>query len=148
MSAANQNLIQPPVICAPASGRTRLIWLLSVAVIAGLAVLYLFNPVEHTFYPTCQFYKLTHLHCPGCGSLRALHQLTHGHLAAAFYSNPLLIASLPIFAWLGFRKLRPSPSPASQPLIQSNAAWTILAIVIAFGILRNLPFAAFSWMAP
>lgn len=146
MLAANPNLIQPPVISAPAPGRTRLIWLLSVAVITGLAVLYFFNPVEHSFYPTCQFYKLTHLHCPGCGSLRALHQLTHGHLAAAFHSNPLLIVSFPMFAWLGISKLR--NRSASVLMIQPAAAWTILAIVIMFGILRNLPLAAFSWMAP
>lgn len=146
MIAANPNLIQPPVISVPVPGRTRLIWLLSVAVIAGLAVLYFFNPVEHTFYPTCQFYKLTHLHCPGCGSLRALHQLTHGHVTAAFHSNPLLIVSIPMLAWLGVYKSR--NRSASALVIQPAAAWTILVIVIVFGILRNFPFAAFSWMAP
>jgi len=146
MSAANQNLIQPPVICAPAPGWTRWIWLSGTAVIAALVVLYLFNPVEHTFYPSCQFYKLTHLHCPGCGSLRAMHQLTHGHVAAAFHSNPLLIVSIPMLVWLGISKLR--DRSANVLMIQPAAAWTILAIVIVFGILRNLPFAAFSWMAP
>jgi hypothetical protein len=146
MLAANSNLIQPPVISTPALGRTRLIWLLSTAVIAGLAVLYLFNPIEYAFYPSCQFYKLTHLHCPGCGSLRALHQLTHGHVAAAFHSNPLLIVSIPMLAWLGISKLR--DRSASALMIQPTAAWTIFAIVMLFGILRNLPFAVFSWMAP
>ncbi len=146
MIATSPNLIEPPVISAPVPGRMRLIWLLSVAVIAGLAVLYFFNPVEHAFYPTCQFYKLTHLHCPGCGSLRAMHQLTHGHITAAFLSNPLLIVAIPMLVWLGISKLR--NRSASALMIQPAAAWTILAIVIVFGILRNLPFAAFSWMAP
>ena len=146
MPAANSNVIAPPVISAPSSSRARLLWLLSAAVIAGLAVLYLFNPVEYAFYPACQFYKLTHFHCPGCGSLRALHQLTHGHVTAAFLSNPLLIASIPMLAWLGISKLR--NHSASALMIRPAAAWTILAIVIVFGILRNLPFAAFSWMSP
>lgn len=149
MSATTSNVIAPPVIPSPASGRARLLWLLSGLGIAGLAVLYFFNPIEYAFYPACQFYKLTHLHCPGCGSLRAMHQLTHGHFIAAFLSNPLLIASIPIFAWIGFRKLRLSPDhSANQTLIKPAAVWTMLVIVIVFGILRNLPFAAFSWMSP
>ncbi len=146
MSTANSNRIQPPVISAPGLGRTRWIWLSSAAVIAGLAVLYFFNPVDYALYPACQFYKLTHLHCPGCGSLRAMHQLTHGHVTAAFLSNPLLIVSIPMLAWLGISKLR--NRSVSALMIQPAAAWTILAIVIGFGILRNLPFAAFAWMSP
>ena len=146
MPAANPNVIAPPVISTPSSSQTRLLWLLSAVVVAGLAVLYLFNPSEYAFYPACQFYKLTHLHCPGCGSLRALHQLTHGHFVAAFLSNPLLIASIPMLAWLGISKLRNRSTNAL--MIRPAAAWTILAVVIVFGILRNLPFAAFSWMSP
>ena len=125
---------------------TRRGWLLSAALLSGLAVLYFFNPIEHAFYPACLFHELTHLHCPGCGGLRALHQLTHGNFAAAFHSNLLLIVSIPMLAWLGISKLR--NRSASVLMIQPVTAWTILAIVIVFGILRNLPFATFSWMAP
>ena len=146
MPAANPNLVQPPVIAAPAAVGMRWVWLLSAMGLAGLVVLYFFNPAEHAFYPACQFYKLTHLHCPGCGCLRALHQLTHGHIAAAFHSNPLLIVSLPWLAWLGISRFQNRSGNALA--IQPAAAWTIFAIVIAFGILRNLPFAAFAWMAP
>ena len=120
-------------------------WLLGALALAGLAVLYLFNPVEHAFYPPCLFYQLTHLHCPGCGGLRAMHQLTHGHFAAAFLSNPLLIVSIPILVWLGISKLR---NRSSSVFMKPAAAWTILAIVVAFGVLRNLPYAAFAWMSP
>lgn len=146
MPAANTNLLQPPVIAAPDSTGMRWGWLLGAMGLGGLVILYFFNPVEHTFYPACQFYRLTDLHCPGCGSLRAMHHLTHGHVTAAFLSNPLLIVSIPWLAWLGISKLR--NRSASVLLIQPAAAWTILAIVIVFGILRNLPFAAFAWMSP
>ena len=120
-------------------------WLLGALALAGLTVLYLFSPVEHAFYPPCLFYQLTHLHCPGCGGLRAMHQLTHGHFAAAFLSNSLLIISIPILAWLGISKLR---NRSSSVYMKPAAAWTILAIVVAFGVLRNLPYAAFAWMSP
>ena len=146
MPVANSNLIQPPVITSPASTGMRWGWLLTAMGLAGLGVLYLFNPVEHAFYPACQFYQLTHLHCPGCGGLRALHQLTHGNFAAAFHSNPRLIVSIPWLAWLWISRLQNRSSNAL--VIQPAAAWTIFAIVVGFGILRNLPFAAFAWMSP
>lgn len=118
-------------------------------IIGGLAVLFFFNPMEYAFYPTCPFYKLTHLHCPGCGSLRAVHQLTHGHISAAFHSNPLLIGSLPVLAWFGVRGWRRQANQnANAFYIPPAVAWTTLAVVIAFGVLRNLPFPAFSWMSP
>ena len=131
------------------STMTQWAWLSGVAILGGLVVLYFFNPIEHAFYPACQFYKLTHLHCPGCGSLRASHQLMHGHVSAAFQSNPLLIVSIPAFAWFAFRKLRRSTNhSASQTPIRPAVAWTIFAVVTLFGVLRNLPHPAFAWMAP
>jgi len=139
----------PPVISPPTRGVTRWVWLLGAGLVAGLAVLYCFNPVEYHFYPTCQFYQLTHLHCPGCGSLRALHQLTHGHLGAAFHSNPLLVAALPFAAWLGFSAWHSEKQRlARRAWLQPAAAWTLLGILIVFGILRNLPGPAFAWMSP
>ena len=149
MAVAHSNVIPPPVITSRASSSKRWVWLLSAMIVAGLVVLYFFNPTEHAFYPACQFYKLTHLHCPGCGSLRALHQLTHGHISVAFQSNPLLIVSIPAFAWFAFRKLRRSTNhSASQTPIRPAVAWTIFAVVTLFGVLRNLPHPAFAWMAP
>ncbi|NIM07518.1 MAG: DUF2752 domain-containing protein, partial [Armatimonadetes bacterium] len=70
---------------------------------AGLAVamvfLYKFNPAGTSFYPPCPFNMLSGLYCPGCGSLRALHQLSHGHLLAALYLNPLMVIALPFIVY-------------------------------------------------
>ena len=121
-------------------------WLLGAALLGALGVLYFFNPIEHAFYPACFFYKLTHLHCPSCGGLRAIHQLTHGNFTAAFHSNPLLTSSIPWLTWLGISKLRDRSGGAL--VIQPAVAWTLLAIILLFGILRNLPFSAFAWMSP
>src|SRR6266550_1487519 len=67
--------------------------------VACVAVLYFFNPAEHGFYPSCLFYKTTGLLCPGCGTLRAVHQLLHGHIAAAFRLNALFVLSIPVLGW-------------------------------------------------
>jgi hypothetical protein len=129
---------------------------LSVNVTLGLGfaaafalVLFLFNPAEHRFYPICQFHAVTGLHCPGCGSLRAIHQLLHGHIMAALYFNALLVVTLPVIGWLGLRfllaKLSHQPIPK---LIRPAWLWIGLAAMILFGLLRNLPFAALSWLGP
>ncbi|MCX6913024.1 MAG: DUF2752 domain-containing protein, partial [Verrucomicrobia bacterium] len=71
-----------------------------LAAAVGL-VLFCFDPRQYHFYPICFFHKATGLLCPGCGALRATHQLLHGHLAAAFRFNPMLVASLPFLLWFG-----------------------------------------------
>ena len=122
---------------------------LAVAAVATV-VLFLFDPTRSAIYPVCHFHRLTGWHCPGCGSLRALHHLTHGDFVAAFNCNPLLIVSLPVLAWVASRRLiwrrsNPTPLPSS---VKHAAPWIIVGVVVLFGILRNLPYPAFVWMSP
>jgi hypothetical protein len=126
-------------------------WLiLSYAVlVACVAVLYFFNPAEHGFYPSCLFYKTTGLLCPGCGTLRAVHQLLHGQIEAAFRFNALIISSLPLVA-LGCvqaMRYRAAKKPGLA-WIRPNLLWAGMVILIAFGILRNLPGASHFFLAP
>ena len=66
---------------------------------SGLLLFYAFNPIEQSFFIPCPFHYLTGLHCPGCGSQRALHQLVHFNMYEAFRYNPLLVLSLPILIY-------------------------------------------------
>src|SRR6266536_3764949 len=86
----------PPRITETHPRQTHWLILSSVALIGGAAFLYNFNPSQFSFYPTCLFYKTTGLLCPGCGTLRAMHQLLHGQIQGAFRFNALLVSSLPI----------------------------------------------------
>ena len=45
--------------------------------------------------------------CPGCGSLRAVNDLTHGDVLAAASSNLVLVLALPVLAllWVGLALL-------------------------------------------
>lgn len=119
--------------------------------VLGLAVvvLFCFDPGRSRFYPLCIFHQTTGLLCPGCGGLRAVHQLLHGHLAAAVHLNALFVLALPLAAWLavqsGIRKLRHLPA---MPAIRPAWLWCALAVTLLFGILRNLPFAQVAWLAP
>jgi hypothetical protein len=119
------------------------------AIVAAIFVLFFSNPADGDFYPPCPFHTLTGLHCPGCGSLRAVHQLLHGNLSEAFGLNPLMVLSLP---FLGYCLISPRVvvvvKKASAGFIPAFWIWLILIVVILFWILRNLPFYPFNLLAP
>jgi hypothetical protein len=108
---------------------------------AMAAVLFLFDPATHGFYPVCLLHQTTGLLCPGCGTLRALHQLAHGNLAAAWGLNCLVVALLPVAFWLAARELiwvstgRRLPGIVTRPIF----GWALVAGLIVFGVARNLP---------
>ena len=86
------------------AGRKLLLAGLTAALAAETAVLFFFDPARYAIYPVCPWHALTGWDCPGCGTLRALHQLTHGNLAAAWRLNPLTVALLPVGLWIGLRE--------------------------------------------
>ena len=103
-------------------------------------ILFWFDPQQSHFYPVCLFHRVTGLLCPGCGSLRALHQLLHGHLAAAFRFNPMLVGALPLVVGLVFRyAARESRGEPGRPLISGRWLWVLGLIALAVSIWRNLP---------
>jgi hypothetical protein len=112
-------------------------------------VLFFFDPSQYHFYPLCLFHRTTGLLCPGCGAMRATHQLLHGHLAAAFHFNPTLVMSLPLLLWFGARfavqKARNQPLSLS---LRPAWLWLILAAVLVVSVLRNLPGAPFALLRP
>jgi hypothetical protein len=69
--------------------------------IAFASVLFLFDPATAGFYPPCLFRTIFGFECPGCGSLRAGHQLLHGNLAAAWAQNRTIFVALPLAALAG-----------------------------------------------
>jgi hypothetical protein len=124
-------------------GKKLAAWIRPAAVLAGMLcaaiVLYLYNPTTSGVYPSCPLRAWTGLYCPGCGTLRALHQLLHGHVLRAMEYNPLTVLSIPILGILvAFRKIAYRPS----------VAYAALGILVLFGILRNLPVWPFFLLAP
>lgn len=119
------------------------------ALVAGgtVTILFFFNPSHYGFYPICYFHSITGLNCPGCGSLRALHKLLHGHVLEAARFNALLLLCLPCSGWLAARfvaaRLRRQVATfAVQPIF----LWAFLCVAIVFTVLRN--FHSFAWLAP
>ena len=119
-----------------------------VAGIAGI-VLFWFDPRQYHFYPVCFFHQTTGLLCPGCGTLRGLHQLLHGHLAAAFRFNPMLIVSLPFWCWFGAKYWQQQARNQSLSLgLRPVWLWLLLGAVLVVSVLRNLPGTSFAMLRP
>jgi hypothetical protein len=124
-----------------------------LAAVAASVLLYRIDPADGGIYPACLFHQLTGLHCPGCGTLRAMHQLLHGQLAAALAMNPLAVCTLPLLIAAGLWNLLPmrfqlAPPLSHRRLLPFHWMWLVVFVVIAFGILRNVPAYPFTLLAP
>ncbi|HTZ84583.1 MAG TPA: DUF2752 domain-containing protein [Candidatus Acidoferrales bacterium] len=116
----------------------------------GLLLLRNFDPATSGIFPPCPLHFLTGWYCPGCGSLRALHQLLRGNLRAAWALNPLTMVLLPFIGyglmsqlWLVLRG-RGLPGV----FLSANAIRALCGAIVLFGILRNLPVHPFNLLAP
>lgn len=132
--------------------RARVGWAGAAALAAGgigFVVLRTFDPnAAGSLFPPCVFHSMTGLFCPGCGITRMLHALVHGDLRGAFAMNAMVLLMLPVLATMlvnEARSRRMVPGAAAR-LMYSPWAW--LGVVVAFGVLRNLPFPPFAALAP
>jgi hypothetical protein len=117
---------------------------------AAASVLYVYNPLAYGFYPRCVLLRLTGLYCPGCGALRATHALLHGHLLQALDYNLLYVLTLPFAGYLAASYLSAALTGRRLPTytLSANQARLVFVLVMAFAVLRNLPYAPFTYLAP
>lgn len=98
--------------------------------VAGLMVLFFWNPAETTFYPKCPFFMLTGYKCPGCGTLRGIHALLHLRIMDALHYNLFMVVSIPVLvAMLFSRKLRFSVWGGRLILFATFIWWLVRNIV-------------------
>lgn len=102
--------------------------------------------------PPCIFYEATGLLCPGCGTGRAVIALLHLDLYAAFRYNHLFLVFSPFLSYylaklyIAFvfgKDVLPFPQIRS-----SRFAIAMTALIIAYWILRNIPFFPFTLLNP
>ncbi len=119
--------------------------------VAALVLMFFKGPSGGGVLPSCVFHEITGLHCAGCGMTRATNELIHGRVASAMDYNPAGVVALPlvvgwvvlmvppwVFGKRGPRWLMPSAKPL----------WVLLGLVVAYWILRNLPWWPFTLLAP
>lgn len=85
--------------------------------------------------PRCPFKMVTGLDCPGCGSQRALMALLHGHPLEAWSYNLFLPFAV---AYIVALLVVPRGTRLGRVLESPAALWILLALIVAWTILRNL----------
>jgi hypothetical protein len=110
--------------------------------VAALAADVAFDPA-HRHVPLCPFHTITGWQCPLCGGLRCADALVHGQWSAALHDNVLLVAALPVLAWLWLDAWRRSRTGRPQRTLPRTCVIAVVVVLVTFTIVRNLePMAA------
>ncbi|MFD3595334.1 DUF2752 domain-containing protein [Nocardia sp. NPDC058640] len=116
--------------------------------IGALALLHFRDPHVEGSYGLCPSFALLGVYCPGCGGMRAMHNLTDGRFLDSLHSNvlalPLTIAfAVFVIDWIvrarrGKTWRLPSLSPA--------VVWSFFGLLAVYTVLRNTPWG--TWLTP
>lgn len=120
----------------------------SALALAGFVLVAALDPNRAGHYPTCPFLLLTGWWCPGCGTLRAVHDLAHLDIGGALARNPLTVLLVPVLVlawatWLLRLTGRDAPVVGRAP---APVVGVLVALVLSYGVLRNLP--GWTWLSP
>ncbi len=121
-----------------------------IILLVGSSFLYYHSP-EERYWLVCVIYKISGYYCPGCGAGRACYSILHGRLVQAFRYNPLLCILLPWIALYlgacGIQWLLTGKETISRR-IPIEFTYVLLAVVILYGIVRNIEVYPFTLLAP
>lgn len=120
------------------------------ALAGGSAVVAYFDPSSTHFFPLCPLFAMTGLACPGCGLTRAFHSLFHGDLLTALHFNALTPVWAVIFAYVAISLTIYAVTGKNLPMWPTHPKfmWVFMTVLLAFGVLRNLPIYPFSVLYP
>ena len=130
--------------------RLFLLFGIPLTIIGGGVALFFLNPSEHSFFPKCALYMATGFSCPGCGSTRALYQLTHGDVLEALRLNPGLMAliTLGLTDYVRFVVSVIRGTPFQTLFGRLKLLGALMGVMLVYGVIRNLPWPLFESLAP
>lgn len=90
----------------------------------------------------CVFHTVTGLLCPGCGVTKMCLALLRLDLSEAWEANTVLFLMLPVLAALGIRMAVRYVRVGNTvgPKWEDAVIWVMVALLMIWGIVRNLPF--------
>lgn len=97
----------------------------------------------------CPLLSLTGLYCPGCGGLRAVHDLVHLHPVAALGSNAVAVVLVVALTWGWVVWLSATATGRAADVgrvLTPTRVYLVLLAIGVFTVLRNT--AAGSFLAP
>jgi uncharacterized protein DUF2752 len=117
--------------------------LTGLALLGAVGLVAAVDPHTAGRYPLCPWHAMTGTWCPGCGGLRAVHDLAHGQLLTAASENLLVVVLLPVVAmWWRTTRRRRSGSQRSALALGPRSTVAVTLVALAFAVLRNLPLGA------
>ncbi|MCH7225607.1 DUF2752 domain-containing protein [Verrucomicrobiaceae bacterium E54] len=125
--------------------------MVAVLAVFGLGALWLARSGPSGLPWTCILHDTTGLHCAGCGMTRAAHALLEGRFVDAFRFNPLGVVLVPLVLVMlapgvvGWVRGEP---PKWQVPLGRRSGIVLLVLILGYTVLRNLPWAPFTLLAP
>jgi len=114
---------------------------------AGCAAVWWADPTTPGgLLPVCPTKALLGINCPGCGGLRMVYSLLHGDLVAAVQFNAVALVALPLmlWAWVAWVLARRRGHRRPVFLRYRWAPAAILAVMLAWFVVRNIPIEPFT----
>jgi hypothetical protein len=113
----------------------------TAVLLGGTAWVGIGDPNAGGFFPRCVYLQATGHWCPGCGGLRAVHDLLHGDIGGALNMNVVVtVLLIPLgIVGLGWWWLKGLGFKVPDVRISPRVAWALPALLGAFWILRNIP---------
>lgn len=115
----------------------------------GCALVSYFDPSKQNL-PVCPLFALTGFACPGCGLTRGFHALFQGDILTALDFNVLLPVWATIFGYVWISMLLLAIRGKGLPMWPTHPKflWSFMIVLIAFGVLRNIPIYPLSILFP
>jgi hypothetical protein len=109
--------------------------------VGGSALVAAFDPAMLPFLPVCPLLSLTGFACPGCGLTRGFHALFHGDVVTALDFNALILVWAAIFAYVVVSLTLLAIRGRGLPMWPTapRFLWGFMIVLLAFGLLRNVP---------
>ncbi len=116
----------------------------------GAGVVWYLDPTKASIFPACPLYSTTGFACPGCGLTRGFHALFHGEVVTALDFNALIPVVIVFLGYIFFSMASVAIRGRGFTTSKWNLGflWGLLALLIVFGVVRNLPFYPFTILFP
>lgn len=121
--------------------------ILAVIILIITAFYYFTDLSDNPVLPVCIFHKFTGFYCPGCGGQRAFQALLHRKPLDALQYNPLIYIILPLILLKVLQELFPGYY-LNRLIPGKTFFWSVICLICAFWILRNVQFYPFNLLAP
>ena len=121
-----------------------------VAMLGGASAIWAVDPSNAHFLPVCPLFVMTGFACPGCGLTRGFHALFHGDVLTALDLNALVPLWSLVFGYLFVSLALTAIRGRGLPwkFVTPWMMFGLLILLLAFGVLRNLPFYPFNILFP